>query len=163
MNNQEVLHRQLLSLLEGTWTGEGRGKYPTVQSFDYRETLTFTRQTEKSLSYEQRTQKRHAGQTAYLPSHGEHGFIQILETGEVELTNTQAGGRSEVLVGTVEIFSNLMRVHFSSKILTNDPRMIASARTFELEDDTLRYEMSMHTTKVDHLTPHLKITLQRVS
>ena len=31
----------------------------------------------------------------------------------------------------------------------------------ELEGDVLRYEMAMHTTKVDQLTPHLKIGLQR--
>jgi hypothetical protein len=49
-----------------------------------------------------------------------------------------------------------------SKTLNNDPRMVASARTFELEGDTLRYEMAMHTTKVKGLTPHLKITLQRI-
>jgi len=49
---------QLFSLLAGTWTGEGRGEYPTVQSFDYRETLIFTRRDDKSLAYEQRTHKR---------------------------------------------------------------------------------------------------------
>jgi hypothetical protein len=35
-------------------------------------------------------------------------------------------------------------------------------RTFELEDNILRYKMRMHTTKVEGLTPHLKISLQRV-
>jgi hypothetical protein len=49
-----------------------------------------------------------------------------------------------------------------SKSITNDPRMISSARMFELEGDTLRYEVAMHTTKVKQLTPHLKIALQRV-
>jgi hypothetical protein len=49
-----------------------------------------------------------------------------------------------------------------SKSITEDPRMISSTRTFELEGDTLRYEMGMHTTKVEGLTPHLKIALQRV-
>ena len=56
----------------------------------------------------------------------------------------------------------MFRVHFVSKTLSNDPRMVSSTRTFELDDDTLLYEMGMHTTKVERLTPHLKIGLQRV-
>jgi hypothetical protein len=40
--------------------------------------------------------------------------------------------------------------------------MVSSIRTFELVGDTLRYDMAMQTTKVEQLTPHLKITLQRV-
>ena len=40
--------------------------------------------------------------------------------------------------------------------------MISSTDAFELEGDTLLYEMGMHTMKVEQLTPHLKITLQRV-
>lgn len=152
---------QLFSLLAGTWTGEGRGQYPTVISFDYRETLTFTRRDEKSLAYEQRAQKRYDGQTEWLVSHWENGFIRVLENGELEMVNAQSGGRSEVLIGTVEVQGTLIRIHFTSKGVINDPRMIATMRTFELEGDMLRYEMEMHTTKVDRLTSHLKITLQR--
>jgi hypothetical protein len=39
--------------------------------------------------------------------------------------------------------------------------MVSSARRFELEGDTLRYEMEMQTTKTDQLTPHLQIVLKR--
>jgi hypothetical protein len=35
-------------------------------------------------------------------------------------------------------------------------------RTFELEGDTLLYEMEMQTTKVNQSTLHLKIALQRI-
>jgi hypothetical protein len=49
-----------------------------------------------------------------------------------------------------------------SKTLNNDPRIVSTTRTFELEGDTLRYDMEMHTTKVEQLTPHLRTTLQRV-
>ncbi|HUE99944.1 MAG TPA: FABP family protein [Anaerolineales bacterium] len=153
---------QILSLLEGTWTGEGRGAYPTITSFDYRETLTFTRRDEKSLAYEQRTHKRVDGRPEYLVSHWENGFIRILENGELEIVNAQGGGRSEVLVGALEVTDVVVRIHFVRKALTNDPRMICTERTFELEGDTLRYEMGMQTTKVDRLTLHLKIALQRV-
>lgn len=152
---------QVLSLLEGTWTGEGRGEYPTVRSFDYRETLMFTRRDEKSLAYDQRTDKRYDGQTDWLVSHWERGFLRTLESGELELISAQIG-RSEVLIGTVEMLGALTRIRFTSKTVMNDPRMISSARTFELEGDNLHYEMAMHTTKVDRLTPHLKVLLQRI-
>src|SRR5574342_919571 len=100
-------------LLQGTWAGEGRGQFPTVTSFDYRETLTFTRRDEKTLAYEQRTQKRYDGQTEWLESHWENGFIRILESGELELTSAQIG-RVEVLVGKVEMQDNITRIHFVS-------------------------------------------------
>mgnify|MGYP003498226672 CR=1 FL=1 len=58
MRDNSTTGHQLLTLLEGTWTGEGRGQFPTVTSFNYRETLTFTRRNEKALAYEQQTQKR---------------------------------------------------------------------------------------------------------
>jgi hypothetical protein len=152
---------QLFSQLEGTWTGKGRGEFPGVASFTYRETLRFTKRDDTSLAYEQQTQKLYDGQTEYLPSHAETGSLQILENGQLELVSAQTG-RNEVLVGSIEPIGNMFRIHFVSRSITNDPRMISSTRTFELEGDTLRYEMGMHTTKVEGLTPHLKISLQRV-
>jgi hypothetical protein len=162
MSNISTISSQTFNLLEGTWRGEGRGGYPTINSFDYRETLIFTRRDEKSLAYDQRTQKCYDGQTEYLVSHWENGFIRILENDELELVNTQSSGRGEVLVGTIEILDALIRIHFVSKALTNNSRVVSSARIFELEGDTLRYEMEMQTTKVNQSTPHLKIALQRI-
>src|SRR5260221_7583394 len=123
---------QVSDLLQGTWTGEGRGQFPTVTSFDYRETLVFTRRDEKTLAYNQRTQKRYDGQTEWLVSHWENGFIRILENDTLELMNVQIG-RGEVLIGSIESVGDMFRIHFVSKTITNDPRMISSARIFELE------------------------------
>jgi hypothetical protein len=161
MNANLATSQQILDLLEGTWTGEGRGYFPGVTSFDFREAVTFTRRDEKTLAYDQRAQKLYDGQTEWLESHWESGFIRTLEGGELELTSAQIG-RTEVLTGHIEPKDNLFRIHFVSKTITNDARMVASARTFELEGDTLRYEMEMHTTKVPQSTPHLKIALQRI-
>jgi hypothetical protein len=161
MTDKLTICVQVLSLLEGTWTGKGRGEFPGVTSFNYRETLTFTRRDENSLSYEQKTQKLYDGQTEYLPSHAETGFIRILATGELELVSAQKG-RNEVLAGSIEPLGAIFRIHFVSKSITDDPRMISSMRSFELEGDILRYEMGMHTTKVEGLTPHLKIGLERL-
>jgi len=161
MSNQPIVANHIFTLLEGTWTGEGHGGYPTVTSFDYRETLTFTRRDEKSLAYEQKTQKRYDGQTEWLVSHWEFGFIRILDNGELEMNSAQVG-RVEVLTGKVETEENITRIHFVSKTIENDPRMVSSARRFELDGDTLRYEMEMQTTVVEQMTQHLKIELHRV-
>jgi Domain of unknown function (DUF1794). len=162
MSEKLTTSSQVFDLLEGMWRGDGRGEYPGVTSFDYHETLVFTRRDEKTLAYEQRTQKLYDGQTEYLQSHWESGFISILDNDDLQLVNIQIGGRSEILVGIIEALDAMFRIHFVSKTLSNDPRMISSARTFELEGDTLRYEMEMQTTKVNQSTPHLKISLQRI-
>jgi THAP domain-containing protein 4 len=162
MSSSATTSIQILDFLEGTWKGEGRGGYPDVTSFDYRETLVFTRRDEKTLAYEQRAQKRYDGQSEWLQSHWENGFISTLDSGDLQLVNIQIGGRNEVLIGTIEATDSVFRIHFVSKTLNNDPRMISSARTFELEGDTLRYEMEMQTTKVNQPTSHLKIALQRI-
>jgi hypothetical protein len=119
------------------------------------------RRDENCLDYEQKAQKRYDGQTEYLPSHAETGSIHMLENGELELVSAQVG-RNEVLIGSIELMGTMFRIYFVSKSITDDPRMISSTRTVELEGETLRYEMSMHTTKVAQLTPHLKISLQRI-
>lgn len=161
MENPLAVSSQILDLLKGTWEGEGRGQFPAVTSFNFRETITFTSRDENTMAYEQRTQKLYDGQTGYLPSHWENGFISILENGDLQMVNIQVGGRNEILVGNVEFLENKYRILFTSKVLNNDPRMISSARTFELEGDTLRYEMEMQTTRVNQSTQHLKITLRR--
>lgn len=161
MNNSFQIGSQVLELLEGTWQGEGRGEFPGVTSFGYRETLVFTRRDEKILAYEQRTQKLYDGQTEYVQSHWESGFIRILESGDLEMTSAQIG-RTEVSIGSLETDGTRTRIHFVSKAFSNDPRMVSSARTFELEGDSLRYEMEMHTTKVNQSTPHIKTALQRI-
>jgi hypothetical protein len=161
MNEKSTISRQVLDLLEGTWKGDGRGYFPGVTSFDTHITLLFTRRDQKTLAYEQRAQKRYDGQTEWLESHWESGFIRSFENDELELTSAQIG-RVEVLLGSIESIDAMFLIHFVSKTITNDSRTISSARTFELEGDTLRYDMEMQTTKVDRSTPHLKIVLQRI-
>jgi len=162
MKDNSAIGKEIFDQLEGTWRGEGRGGYPTIDSFDYREKLVFTRRNETTLAYDQRTEKCMHGTDEYLTSHWENGFISILENGDLELVNAQSGGRGEVLTGHIEVLDSVIRLHFTSKALINDARMVSTARVFELEDDQLRYEMEMSTTKVAELTQHLAITLERV-
>jgi THAP domain-containing protein 4 len=158
---QTGIAQRVFGRLEGTWRGDGSGYFPTIEAFDYRETLTFERRDETTIFYEQRTEKRLRGQTAFLTSHWESGFLRALEGESLELTNAQSGGRSEVLMGAIELTDGIIRLNFVSKALTNDERMVASMRTFEIENDTLRYQMKMRTTRVAELTPHLEAVLRR--
>lgn len=80
MSQKLTTSSQVLDRLEGTWRGDGRGGYPGVTSFDYRETLVFTRRDEKTLAYEQRTQKLYDGQTEYLQSIGRVASSASLKT-----------------------------------------------------------------------------------
>ncbi|MDJ0754616.1 MAG: heme-binding beta-barrel domain-containing protein [Ardenticatenaceae bacterium] len=160
-SNMDVIH-EVFNRLVGTWIGKGQGFFPTIEEFEYRETLSFERQDEGSLFYNQRTEKRPLSQKDFTVSHWESGFLQVLQSGELELINTQSGGRSEVLVGSITSFSRKVTLTFASRLLSNDARMLATARTITVEHDTLIYEMGMHTTQVNELTPHLKATLYRV-
>jgi hypothetical protein len=162
MSNNPKTAQSVFELLEGTWQGEGHGGYPTVESFDYRETLVFTRKNDSTLAYDQRTEKRMNGSDEFVPSHWENGFISILENGDLELVNAQSGGRGEVLTGRIELFDSIIRLQFVSKALMNDARIVATARKFELEGDQLRYEMEMSTTRVNQLAQHLSITLEQI-
>jgi hypothetical protein len=161
MNKKSTTSTEILDLLEGNWTGDGRGEFPGVTSFTFHDRLPFTRRDEKTLAYEERNQQLYDGQTEWLESHWENGFIRILESGKLELVSAQIG-RSEVLIGTIDTREKSVRIHFMSKSIMNDPRVVSSLRTFELEGDTLLYEMEMQTTKVNQSTLHLKIALQRI-
>jgi len=161
MDNKSATANDVFDLLEGTWEGEGQGGYPTITLFTYREKLVFIRRNETTLAYDQRTEKRMEGGEEYLTSHWERGFISILENGDLELVNAQSGGRGEVLTGHIEMLDSMIRLHFMSKTLMNDVRMVSTVRAFELEGDQLRYEMEMSTTKVPNLSRHLIISLER--
>jgi len=162
MNKKRITADEVFDLLEGAWQGEGHGGYPTIESFTYREKMIFSRKDTSTLAYDQRTEKRQVDSQEFVPSNWENGFIAIQENGEMELVNAQSGGRGEVLTGHIEVIGSTIRLNFNSKTLMNDARMLSTRRRFELDGDKLRYEMEMRTTKVDKLTRHLAIQLERV-
>ena len=149
-----------LRVFIGIWKGNGQGVYPTIQPFDYEETLTIEADADFTvLHYDQRTKVT----TPNRPSHWESGFIKPLPNGLVQISNSQNGGRVEVSQGQLILDAEITRLDVASIVLDNDPRMAQTSRVFEVLGDRLTYEMSMatRTTKVSVLQGHLRACLFR--
>lgn len=150
---------QLVAALEGRWEGLGEGGYPTIDPFTYRETTRITtRDDHPAIHYEQRTWRQTPD--GEIVSHWETGLIRISSDGSVTVHNAQAG-RAESLFGTWRRDSAGWTMELSSHSFAGDERMIEAARTFEIADDTMAYEMSMHTTSTSQLLFHLSAELSR--
>jgi len=157
-----MIMTDLLQVLAGEWAGAGLGQYPTIEDFEYQETLRFTLDDSRPiLHYEQKTRRRNTGQSEYVPSHWESGFLQLLPENQVKVANAQIGGRVEVLAGTIEVAPAGLVIRLRSIHFGNDPRMAEATRTFTVNRDSLHYTMFMQTNKVPHLAMHLEATLQR--
>jgi hypothetical protein len=158
MNHQELLH-----LLIGEWSGTGRGEFPTIEPFEYLETISFAGDHRPFLHYEQKAKRRHAGPTEYIPSHWESGFLRLLPDGEVELVNTQSSGRLERLTGSLEQTAEGLILQLQSTAFLNDSRMMQTSRIITLEGNSMFYKQNMHTTAVPGPAHHLEARLHRIS
>ncbi|MFQ6023709.1 MAG: heme-binding beta-barrel domain-containing protein [Acidiferrobacterales bacterium] len=160
----EATMRRLLPL-QGSWGGKGVGGYPTIESFEYEETLRFELNSAYPLiHYEQRTLLVPSRE----PSHWECGFIRPLEDGSIEISNAQDSGRIEVLRGRLidtEREGDDLRIALDSVVLDHDPRLVCTRRTFTVRANTLRYvmDMSTHTTPAPQLGQHLEAVLKRIA
>jgi hypothetical protein len=157
MNDQNILH-----LLVGEWSGSGRGEFPTVEPFEYLETLRFSSDHRPFVHYEEKTQRRNSAQADYIPSHWESGFIRLLPDGQIEMVNVQGGGRLERLTGSLEQTATGLVLRLGSATFLNDSRMLETKRTITLDGDTLHYTQAMGTTAVPGPAHHVEATLKRM-
>jgi hypothetical protein len=126
-----------LAFLLGTWVGEGRGAYPTVDDFVYAEEATFTCPGKPLLQYSQRTWVPPGG----APSHAEVGYLRPVPGG-AELVLAHPNGVVEVSRGTVEG----SRLELASDTIATTPTAKAVGaihRTYERRDDVLWYRLDM--------------------
>jgi len=156
-----VTMAELVPLL-GRFRGTGRVRFPTIATFDYRETLELVADRERPLiHYVQRTEQREVGRTDWAPSHWESGFLRPVAERSVEMTSAQDGGRLELLRLDLSVEDGVLILDGGSVALVNDPRLVRTHRRFELRGDRLSYRVSMATTRVPELTGHLEATLER--
>jgi hypothetical protein len=156
-------HQELLNALIGEWTGSGRGEYPTIEPFEYVEALRFSSDDRSIIHYEQKTRRWEIRSEAYIASHWENGFIRLLADGRVQINNTQSGGRTEVLTGSLEGTENEFIIRLQSTSFLNDPHMQESSRTITVAGDSLHYTMYMRTNSTPEMSIHLEARLTRQS
>lgn len=154
----------LLDALAGEWVGHGRGEYPTLDAFDYRESLRIERhETDPLVRYDQRTWR--AGADGETPSHWETGFLRFLGKGRIDIADAQSGGRAERLTGTAWVEEGVdgptWELELAADAYPGDLMMRASERRWRLHGDALEYEMRMATSRVPELQLHLRCHLTR--
>jgi hypothetical protein len=158
-----------LKRLLGTWQGEGQGQFPspTVDDFNYRETLEFRYRGEgiPYVTYEQSTELVDAEDRCIELSHWEAGILRPQADGSIVMSSAHDSTRVEVLKGAIESEdpdSGAFTLRLESTLHGNDPRMAASTREFVLSGDELRYRMSMatNTTEKTQAVPDLALHLE---
>ncbi|MBU3705339.1 MAG: FABP family protein [Mycobacterium sp.] len=150
---------EVLAPLLGTWSGHGRGDYPTIEAFEYVEEVTFSHVGKPFLSYTQRTRS-----DGGVPLHAEAGYLRVPAAGRIELVLAHPTGITEIDEGTATADGGVLviDVHSTTIGLSGSAKdVFAVSRSFQVDGDELRYTVSM--AAVGHgLQHHLSATLHRM-
>jgi hypothetical protein len=156
--SQLQLHQDLenISFLVGTWRGEGKGEYPTIDPFTYEEEIRFWHDGRPLLYYEQ----RNWNSESKAPMHSESGFWRPREDGAIEVVLAHGFGVAEIEEGQVR--GRRFELRSRSLASTSTAKVIREVtRTYEVDGDVLTYQMAMAygDTPLNH---HLRAELRRV-
>ncbi|MEB3051647.1 FABP family protein [Mycolicibacter sp. MYC123] len=154
------LHPNLVELapLLGTWSGRGRGIYPTITSFDYLEEVVFSHVGKPFLVYGQKTRSAADG----LPLHAETGYLRVPEPGRIEWVLAHPSGITEIEVGGYTVDGNRIDLQMSAPTIGLTPtakEVSALSRHYRLDGDELSYTMDMGAVgqpSQNHLTASLR-------
>jgi hypothetical protein len=144
-----------LTWLLGTWSGEGRGFYPTIDDFSYGEETTFSCPGKPFVAYAQRTWSLDDGR----PLHSETGYLRPRDGG-VEAVIAEPIGIVEVYAGTLDA----ERLELRTTAISSTPTakdITSVRRSLRLEGDRLRIVVDMAAVG-EALQSHLDATLDRV-
>jgi len=121
--------------------GSGRGVYPTIESFEYREEITLADGGVKPfLAYSQRTMSSDG-----RPLHAESGYLRWAG-GAPEWVVASPTGVIEVLTGSAELTDDRLELVLRTISVSATPsakRVDAVERRLRVRGDVLTYELHM--------------------
>ncbi|OBF01560.1 peroxynitrite isomerase [Mycobacterium sp. 852002-10029_SCH5224772] len=155
------LHPDLAALapLLGTWAGQGAGKYPTIQPFEYFEEVTFAHVGKPFLAYAQKTKAVADGK----PLHAETGYLRVPQPGHIELVLAHPSGITEIEVGTYSVTGDRIEMQMSTTAVGRTPtakEVTGLGRSFRIDGDELSYSVQMGAVG-QPLQDHLAAVLRR--
>jgi len=127
-----------LGFLLGSWMGEGKGFYSTIEAFEYGEEIRVWHVGKPFLAYTQRTWALDDGR----PLHGETGFWRMGGGRRVEVVVAHPNGHAEVAEGTVD-GTSISVVSISMARTATAKQVDAIERDIHVVGESMTYELRM--------------------